>query len=98
MVHDTLPLFAWQPRPKVLLFPLTRRVGKVRHTAAKLAGKHGEDAELYWKQVVAANRKHLERVGLSEDQISDELRSLFDAVQGELHRLAYQRQTPGGAA
>lgn len=98
MVHDTLPLFAWKPRPQVLLFPLTRRVGKVRHTAAKLASKHGEEADLYWKQVTAANRKHLERVGLSEAEIGAEIRSFFDAVQGELYRIAYQRQTPGGAA
>lgn len=102
MRGDDLPLFAWQPPRQVLLFPLINRVGKVRHTAFKLAGKHGEDATLYWKQVVAANRKHLERVGLSETEIDTEIRAFFDAVQGELNRMAYEGsssgQRPGGGA
>lgn len=99
---DDLPLFRWRPLVKVLLFPLTKRVGKIRHTARKLAGKHGDDAALYWKQVVASNRKHLERVGLSDDKIEAEIRAFFEAVQGEINRMAYEGpnsgQRPGGGA
>lgn len=96
MQRDDLPLFAWQPLRQVLLFPFTKRVGKVRHTAALLANKHGEDAELYWKQVTAANRKHMSRLGLQSQEIDHELRSFFDAVQQELVRRSYR--DCGGAA
>jgi len=83
---------------RVLLFPLTNRTGKVRLTAAKLAGKHGEDAKIYWKQVTAANRKHLERVGLSETEIERQLGAFFDAVQRELTRIASTGYRSGGDA
>ncbi|MCG7508524.1 DUF6074 family protein [Mesorhizobium sp. IRAMC:0171] len=92
----SLPLFTWQPPRKLILFPLTKRVGKIRHTAQKLLGKHGYDAELYWKQVVSSNRKHLERVGLSPDEVDSELRDFFDAVQCEMVRLTYRGRRPGG--
>jgi hypothetical protein len=95
-VHD-LPLFAWEPPKQILLFPLTRRVGKIRHTALKLASKHGDDAELYWKQVVASQRKHLQRVGLSPVEADEEIVAFFDAVQAEIGRMSFDRY-PGGAA
>ncbi|WP_028034120.1 DUF6074 family protein [Chelativorans sp. J32] len=102
MQLEDLPLLAWQPPRRVLLFPLTKRIGKVRHTALKLSEKNGEDANLYWKQVVAANRKHLERVGLSAEEIDAEIREFFEAVRGEMYRLAYEcnrsGQRPGGGA
>lgn len=97
MQRDDLPLFAWQPPVQVLLFPLVNRIGKVRHTARKLAGKHGDDAALYWKQVTSSQRKHLERVGLSPVEIDAELRSFFDAVQHEMVRQSYSDRS-GGAA
>lgn len=99
MQRDDVPLLQWgRPTATVLLFPLTSRVGKVRHTASVLARKHGEDANLYWKQVVAANRKHLARVGLPEQEIDAEIRSFFDAVQHELIRRSYSGRTGGDAA
>lgn len=98
MQRDDLPLFAWQPPRQVLLFPLTKRVGKVRHTARKLAGKHGEDADLYWRQVIAANRKHLARLGLADEKVEAELRAFHAAVQAEMLRLAYFGKNTGGAA
>lgn len=98
MQRDDLPLLAWKQPVRLLLFPLTRRVGKIRHTASKLAQKHGEDANLYWRQVVASNRKHLERVGLSDGQIEIELRAFHDAVQREMVQLAFRGRTGGGAA
>jgi hypothetical protein len=98
MQRDDLPLFAWKPPVRIIVFPLTNRVGKIRHTALKLTGKHGDDATLYWKQVVAANRRHLERLGLPDHEIEAELRAFFDAVQGELSRMACQHRQPDGAA
>lgn len=100
-VHD-LPLFTWQPPKQILLFPLARRVGKIRHTAAKLASKHGDDAELYWKQVVASQRKQLLRVGLSLVEADEEIIAFFDAVSSEIFRIDGSDSTagdyPGGAA
>ncbi len=98
MRSDELPLFAWQPSKQVLIFPLKKRVGKIRHTATKLVRKQGDDADLYWKQVVAANRKHLERVGMSEAEIDAELQTFFDAVQSELVRISLYGRGNGGAA
>lgn len=95
-----LPLFAWSPPCKVVLFPLTKRLGKVRHTAGILSQKRGEDASLYWKQVIAANRKHLTRIGLDEASIQAELRSFHDAVQSEMVRRSFAggHGSGGGAA
>lgn len=97
MQRDDLPLFAWQPPRRVLLFPLINRVGKVRQTAAKLARKHGDEAELYWKQITAANRKHLMRFGLNEAEIDMQLRAFFDAVQAEMVRQSYPGRSGGVA-
>lgn len=98
MQRDDLLLFAWQPPRQVLLFPLASRVGKVRHAARKISGKRGDDASMYWRQLTAANRKHLERVGLPSDKVEAELRSFFDAVQGELNRMAYEGTGGSGGA
>lgn len=86
------------PRPpcQVLLFPVTKRIGKIRHTAQLLAGKHGEDADLYWKQVTASMRRSLDRIGMHPDLVQDELRSFHDAVQSEMARQSLQNR--GGAA
>ncbi|WP_332304685.1 DUF6074 family protein [Rhizobium sp. GR12] len=100
MSGSELPLFSWRPPCKVIAFPLNNRVGKVRKTASILSKKHGEDADLYWKQIVAGNRKHLLRIGLSEAAIDAELLSFHQAVHAEMVRQAYRGSTgtPGGAA
>lgn len=97
MSEPDLPLFRWQPSRKVLFFPLQKRVGKIRHVADKLAGKQGEDAELYRKQVLAGLRRNFEHVGLSQDEASAETRAFFEAVQAEMVRLAYSGRSNGGA-
>jgi hypothetical protein len=53
MTDSDLPLFAWQPPKQILLFPLTKRIGKVRHTATKLKEIGGryyafEDDLIFW--------------------------------------------------
>ncbi|MGQ5719083.1 DUF6074 family protein [Pseudochrobactrum asaccharolyticum] len=88
MSENKLTLLDWQPEPKVLVFPLDARIGKVRHTASLLYKKHGEDAELYWKQVIAANRKHLIRIGLTAEQQHEQLSGFSRAVQQELNSIA----------
>lgn len=99
MTQPNPPLFNWSPPVRIILFPLTKRIGKIRHTAQKLAGKRGDDADIYWRQVIAANRKHLARVGLDDAAIETELLAFHDAVQAEMVRQSYrQSSTPGGSA
>jgi hypothetical protein len=95
---NDLPLFRWTPPVKVILFPLDKRRGKVRHTAKILASKHGDEAELYGKQVLAGIRKHFDRVGVSKEEADRELRTFFDAVQAELLSITCRGRCPGGDA
>jgi len=96
MQRSDHPLKLVSPSCEVLLFPVTKRVAKIRHTAQLLAGKHGDDADLYWKQVVASMRRSLDRIGLQQDLVQNELRSFHDAVQAEVARQSLQNR--GGAA
>jgi len=94
-----LNLLDWQPPRRVLVFPLARRVVRVRNVAEKLSQKSGFVAEAYWKQTVSTLRGQMERAGIETEVIDQELRSFFDAVQAELNRMAYaSRGHPGGAA
>ncbi|MBE0559920.1 MAG: hypothetical protein IH622_03680 [Ochrobactrum anthropi] len=98
MKKNDLPLLQWEQPAKVLMFPLHKRIGKVRHTASLLITKHGEDAELYWKQVAAANRKHFDRIGLSEEQSRIEFEAFSQAVHAEMIRLSLTKRDTGGVA
>ena len=93
---DDLPLFHWRPSRKVLFFPLQKRAGKIRHTASRLLHKQGDDAVLYWKQVLAGLRKHFKHIGLSEDEAHAETLAFEDAVRREMNRLAFGRTYSGG--
>ena len=95
-----LPLFAWHPPRKVLLLPLTRRIGKVRHTAELMSRKHGEDGDLYSKQVLAGLRRHFDRLGVPAEEADPQIVAFFEAVQDEMNRIAFEGphsgQRPGG--
>ena len=95
-MSDDLPLFHWRPSRKVLFFPLQKRAGKIRHTASRLFDKHGDDAVLYWKQVLAGLRKHFQHIGLSEDEAHAETVAFEDAVRREMNRLALAQSQSGG--
>lgn len=97
MSRSKLPLLDWQPEPKVIIFPLDARISRVRRTASLLNKKQGEDADLYWKQVIAANRKHLTRIGLTAEQQRVQLLGFSNAVQRELNLIA-SVPSGGGAA
>jgi hypothetical protein len=96
MQRSDPPLKLVLPSCEVLLFPVTKRVGKIRHTAQLLAGKHGEDADLYWKQVTASMRRSLDRIGMQPNTVQEELRGFHFAVQAEMTRQSLQNR--GGAA
>jgi hypothetical protein len=98
MQLDDLPLFASSTPATIIVFPLERRIGKVRRTAQLLSERHSDDAALYWKQVNANNLRHLTRLGLAPAEIEAELQSFFDAVQAELNRITCGARSPAGAS
>lgn len=94
MTQDDLPLFTWNPPTQILVFPMTKRIGKIRHTAELLSQKTGADADLYIKQVKASGRKHLKRMELTDEEVENEISAFFDAVDNEVNRLIYQPARP----
>lgn len=95
-----LPLFAWTPPAcRMLAFPLTRQVGKVRDTARKLAEKQTEKhAEYYRSQVTDGLTKRLARLGVPAEQQSSMIAQFWQAVEIEVARLTYRGSKPGDGA
>lgn len=93
-----MDLLSWTPPCKVLVFPHDRRVGRVRHVASKLLDKRGDTADAYWRQTVSALANQMERAGIPDCHVHREIHAFFDAVQGEMLRLTYRGQRPGGGA
>ncbi|MBN9552480.1 MAG: hypothetical protein J0H31_27405 [Alphaproteobacteria bacterium] len=93
-----LDLLTWEPSPQVLVFPLARRLEKVRRVADLLGRKHGKDADIYWKNTVRGLFEQLQRAGIAETVIADEIRQFQEAVQFELRQRAYFWSPQGGDA
>ncbi|MGN7772172.1 DUF6074 family protein [Phyllobacterium sp. 22552] len=92
-----LPLINSANPCKIILFPLTHRVGKVRDVAEKLVEKSSARAADYYRsQVSDALFKHLEKLGLSEDEQDEQVGAFFAAVDVEAERLVYWWNQPGG--
>jgi hypothetical protein len=94
-------LLSWTPPCQIIVFPMKKRVGKIRRTAEILSGKNERAADAYWRQVCTAFLGHLDRLGVSEVDRKAAVRDFFDAVQSELVRLSYsdqQQSRPGGDA
>lgn len=101
MRDNDLPLFAWKPPVDIIAFPLDRRVGKIRDVARKLLSKSTDHhADYYAGQVTEALRRHLEKLGLSEDQQDEQIGAFWAKVDVELARLSYRGtgNDPRGAA
>lgn len=80
---------------ELLLFPLTKRVGKIRHTADLLSQRHGKDADAYWKQVRTALQKQLARVSIEGPEADQHIRQFSEAVQAELVRRNFEPTQSG---
>ncbi|MCV3738360.1 DUF6074 family protein [Rhizobium sp. TRM96647] len=97
-----LPLFSWEPPRKLLAFPMVNRVGKIRDVAVKMLDKSTErHAEHYRNQVTEALIKHLDRIGLSENEVDEQLGAFWQKVQDEMTRrthCAAGSNNPKGAA
>ncbi|UDL87041.1 DUF6074 family protein [Mesorhizobium sp. PAMC28654] len=96
---DGTPLFAWQPVAKVIVFPMIKRVGKIRTTAANMLAKSTDrHAEFYRDQVTTALLKQMAKAGILEAEQDEQLGAFWSAVQVEIIRLAYRGSQPGGTA
>lgn len=80
---------AESPTPcQIIVFPLTKRVTKVRDVAAKLMEKATDrQAEAYRNQIADALFRHLDRIGVPEDEQDEQVGAFFTAVELELSRL-----------
>ncbi|AVA21589.1 DUF6074 family protein [Rhizobium sp. NXC24] len=94
--YTDLPLFAWQPACRVITYPLSRRVGKIRDVASKMLTKTTDNhREWYMKQVTEALLNHLEKVGLSEIEVDEQIGAFWTKVENEMTRLSYGRSAGG---
>lgn len=85
------------PMPcQVIPFPLTRRVAKLRDVAARIMEKSTDrKAEAYRNQVADALFRHLDKMGVPEDEQDEQVGAFFTAVELELSRL-YDQQDANG--
>lgn len=96
--HHDLPLFAWTPPSKVIAFPQSRRVGRIRHVAERLLEKRGEAYQRYWSLTVGTLRNQLLKVSLKPAEIETQLEAFRRAVEAELNRRVFQRSLDDGGA
>lgn len=97
---DGLPLFDWQQSVvKVIVFPMVKRVGRIRDVAAKMLDKPTDRAAAFYRdQVTDALLRPLARAGVSEDKQDEEIGAFWSAVDAEMTRLTYRGSRPGGSA
>ncbi|WP_174800976.1 DUF6074 family protein [Martelella limonii] len=94
-----LPLFAWTPPKKLMVFPLVYRIGKIRDVATKMLDKPTEkSARHYRRQVDEGLTAQLERFGFGDGEIGQQLDLFWQAVEQEMHRQSYEwTNNPGDA-
>jgi hypothetical protein len=81
---------------QVIPFPLTRRVAKVRDVAARIMEKATDrQAGAYRNQVAETLFRHLDKIGVPEDEQDEQVGAFFTAVELELSRLYDQQDVSG---
>lgn len=89
--------FDWSAPCQVILFPMGKRVGRIRSTAEKMIAKPTDRAaESYRGQVTDGLIRQMARTGLSVSEQDEHLGAFWSAVQAEIIRLAYRSNRPGG--
>ena len=85
---------------EVIIFPLNRQIGKVRHVALLYSRRRGKDADSYWRTTWNRMFKQLRALRLPHDQALAELEAFTEAVRAELTRITYfsNSNRPDGAA
>lgn len=83
----------------VIVFPLDRRVGRVRDVAKKMAAKSSDrHAEHHRDQVTGALLTQMQRIGLGEEEQNAQLEEFWQSVQAEMIRQVFKGSRPGGSA
>lgn len=84
---DDLPLFAWVPPPKVVLFPSTRRRSFIVKNAAHAAGMKPAGAANWIGHLVDKHRARLARLGVAHDVAEADATALETALRVEMARI-----------
>jgi hypothetical protein len=100
MTHDKLPLFEWSAKTKVIPFPCSRRVGKIRRVAEVLSRKSDcpKDASIYWKRMLNDLERQMARAGIGPDQIEAELQEFSAACRCAMRWSATAGRFPDDAS
>ncbi|RUU93330.1 hypothetical protein EOB59_03230 [Mesorhizobium sp. M7A.F.Ca.MR.176.00.0.0] len=89
-------LFDWSPPCRVILFPMHRRVGRIRSTAEKMLAKPTDRAaESYRDQVTDGLLRQMAKAGIPDSTQDEQLGAFWSAVQAETIRLTYRNNRPG---
>ncbi|MCV0426221.1 MAG: DUF6074 family protein [Roseibium sp.] len=78
-----LPRFHWKQDSKVIPFPCSKRVGKIRRVTEVLTNKSDcpKDAAIYWKRIMTDLERQMSRAGIEQDLIEIELQEFAAACQ-----------------
>lgn len=96
---DYGPLFTWQPTRQVIVFPMVKRVGRIRDVAIKMLDKPSDRAASHYRhKVTDAMLRGFEKLGIPEDEQDEQLGSFWQAVEAEMIRLTSSGSGTGGAA
>lgn len=92
-------LFDWSSPCRVIIFPMAKRVGRIRSTAEKMLAKPTDRAAAsYRDQVTTALIGQMSRAGISETEQTEQLGAFWSAVRAEIIRLSHRGSKPGGTA
>lgn len=82
----------------VIVFPMRWRKGTVRRVAETFLAKKPVNRTHFWNRTLDTLERQLERIGCTDDDISQELRAFTAAVQAEVYRIQGHASGPDGAA
>lgn len=92
-------LFDWKPPCAVIVFPMTKRVGRIRDVATKLLDKPTDKAASFYRnQVTDSLIKSMGRAGIADAEQDEHLGAFWNAVDCEMIRRTYEGHGTGGAA
>ena len=70
----------------IVVFPVAGRAGDIERCARELDDKHGIEAADYWRAECRKLAASLSAIGLTEDEVREQVLTFQDEVQGELVR------------
>lgn len=86
--RSALPLFDWQPPIQIIPFPANKRIGKARSVAQQIVKRKTEKSrDRYWESTVLTFSKQMERAGINQPEIEQEISAFAELVQREINRL-----------